>query len=57
MDKVLQLKQWMYNQKVTAAELARRAGCTPPVFSYILNGKRPLSEDMERRLKKAGVNL
>jgi plasmid maintenance system antidote protein VapI len=57
MEKALQLKKWMFEQQVSAADLARRVGCTPPVLSYILTGKRPLSADMELRLKKVGVRL
>jgi plasmid maintenance system antidote protein VapI len=57
MDKVERLKQWMFDHQITAAALACKVGCTPPVVSYILTGKRPMSADMELRLKKVGVRL
>jgi plasmid maintenance system antidote protein VapI len=57
MADVDKLKSWMFHNKTTAADLARKVGCTPAVFSFILNGKRPISADMRLRLKKVGVNL
>jgi plasmid maintenance system antidote protein VapI len=56
-QRVEKLKRWMYETQVTAANLARMLGCTPPILSYILNGKKRMSDEMERRLKKVGVRL
>jgi plasmid maintenance system antidote protein VapI len=52
MDNVTKLQRWMAEKQVDAATLARRLGCTPPVLSYLLNRKRPLSADMAARLTK-----
>jgi HTH-type transcriptional regulator/antitoxin HigA len=49
---VERLKQWMFKHGVNAADLARKVGCTPPVLSYVLTGKRQMSADLARKLAK-----
>ena len=45
------IKEWMEDEGINAAELARRLDVSPKHVSKLLRGKAPLSHDMALRLE------